>query len=91
MSLSAREQPPITPPSQDPQRKEALLISHLEITGQREAVVLLEMQRDPQGKLIGLREIVRTSDAESEVHSPLLRAFVDGFRLGTLTRRGKRT
>lgn len=71
--------PPNLPPSQDPNRKEVLIISgYAPATGQAN-LALLEMIRDPEGTLRELREFERFGEDDEDVRSPLLMAFVKGF------------
>lgn len=66
-------------PSQDPNRKEMLIISGYAPGTQQAHLALLEMIRDQDGALRELREIDRFGDGEEDVRSPLLMAFVKGF------------
>ena len=79
--------PPELRPSQDPARKEVLLISSLTTKDYRNRVVIFEMARDVNDKLTELRD-VRSSGEYDEGHAepPLLDAFVDGCRMGTMDR-----
>lgn len=72
------------PPSQDPNRKEVLIISGMKVPEQTVEVAILEMLRDKQGKLRQLQAFSREEEA-TEVDSPLLRAFVQGFLHGHRT------
>jgi hypothetical protein len=86
MSMAQDQTPPVMPPSQDPNRVEALIISNLRIEGkeQRRSIVILEMVRDKKGKLVDVRELQRIEEeTEHQVYSPLLLAFVSGFRMGS--------
>jgi hypothetical protein len=65
-------------PSQDPQRREVLLVNNLDLTEQRFRLNISEMIRDGSGKLTQLR----THSDTSEVKSPLMLAFIQGFEAG---------
>jgi hypothetical protein len=68
------------PPSEDPARKEVLLVSGLEIANRQSALVMHELVRDDDGTLRELREVRRSDDEGVNVESPLLLAFVAGFQ-----------
>lgn len=70
---------PSIPPSQDPNRKEVLIISGYMPRTQQTNLALLEMIRDHDGALRELREFERFQNGEEDVKSPLLIAFVKGF------------
>jgi hypothetical protein len=71
---------PDTPPSQDPQRKEVLTISNLDMATGQTQMTLFEMKRDEQGSLQSLETPEwRTGIKNSQAESPLLNAFVLGF------------
>ena len=78
MSRGSTDTPPTLPPSQDPQRREVLIVSHLDIRQAKRAVVLHEMTRNPQGTLLTLDALPET-DGSLDVHSPLLNALATGF------------
>ncbi len=82
MSAAKEGKLPGVPPSQDPNRKEVLIITSLKLAGQQTGMVILEMVRDAQGRLADLRDFQRTEGGEERVESPLLSAFVQGFRAG---------
>ena len=70
------------PPSQDPNRKEVLLITaSSDIEKQRVSMVVFEMLRDREGQLVELEKLQATEDADIRAASPLLNAFMEGFRL----------
>jgi hypothetical protein len=72
---------PQLPPSQDPKRKEILMISQLVLHTAQANLLVFEMLRNKRGKLIGIREL-HSADDVTEINSPLLKAFVFGFELG---------
>lgn len=71
--------PPEPRPSQDPNRKEVLIISGYMPRTQQVNLALLEMIRDQDGTLSEMREFERFGDEEEDVQNPLLVAFVKGF------------
>ena len=84
MAIAAEDGTIEHPPSQDPNRKEVLLISTFQVEEQRTEMALFEMIRDETGMLTEL-EPLETPDAGEGgyVDSPLLAAFVEGFRQAT--------
>lgn len=69
-------------PSQDPQRKEVLIVSGLSgLIGHRRQVhlAIFEMLRDEQGGLRELRDYTFPDDPEAVADIPLLEAFLTGF------------
>jgi hypothetical protein len=69
-----------TLPSQDPNRIEILVISRLIVEKKRSDLVILEMVRDDAGQLSDLKELHSSVGEDTQVGSPLLDAFVEGFR-----------
>lgn len=81
MSIAAADQPLRLAPSQDPQRKEVLVVSQLAIRPPQTELVLFEMKRDRQGKLTKLEtlDLQIKDDPSTHAESPLLEAFAIGF------------
>lgn len=73
---------PSFPPSEDPSRKEVLIISNLRVQEQTGKVAIFEMLRDESGELMELREFQEQLTA-THADSPLLTAFIHGFDAGT--------
>jgi hypothetical protein len=86
MSQAAADQTPFVPPSQDPNRKEVLIVSNVQVKERETRMVIFEMIRDDAGELADLKEFEALRDERADAYSPLLDAFVRGFRIG---RRGK--
>ena len=85
MSTEKEGGPGAVRPSQDPNRQEVLLISNLTIEGHRTKGAIFAMIRDAEGRLTELREVQQPEEEEDEKNradSPLLDAFVFGFRSG---------
>ncbi len=78
MSAGTQDKEPVYPPSQDPNRKEILFISCLNVLTRENEALTFEMIRDAEGKLVELTQLQRSTEAES----PLLNAFVVGFAMG---------
>ncbi len=74
---------PHYPPSQDPNRKEILLVASLTVPSARNEVRVWEMIRDPTRKLVDLKAF---DTGAEEAQSPLLNAFVAGFAMGSTDR-----
>lgn len=73
---------PAVRPSQDPQRKEVLIVSGLSgLIGHRRQISLAvyEMVRDERGALRELRDYTFPEDPRLVADTPLLEAFLDGF------------
>lgn len=77
---------PEVPPSQDPQRKEVLIVDGVEAKSHRARVAIYEMVRDEQGNLREIREIILPDDSTTSSDSPLLEAFLTGFWANSRTR-----
>ncbi len=88
MSVAASDKPPSTPPSQDPQRKEILSIACLNVPEDELHLVVLEMVRDGTGDLVELKPFEPSQEQGIQAESPLLAAFVEGFRVGRSGRPG---
>ena len=73
-------------PSLDPERKEALIISGLDVLEEKQSLAVLDIVRDSNGELRELKE--STFPQDGEVKSPLLPAFVLGHTFGTSTKKG---
>ena len=83
MSTTEEGRLPDVRPSQDLNRKEILLISHLAVQEHRTRLVVFEMVRDAEGHLVDLRESQQLDETEDgRIEHPLLDAFADGFHFG---------
>lgn len=83
MSGPGQGQRPILPPSQDPRRKEVLIISSFTVQSRRTRVVVFEVRRDKHRRVISPREFDPNISKDAAVESPLLAAFVAGFEVGS--------
>jgi hypothetical protein len=85
MIVGEEDGPPASRPSQDPRRKEVLVISNRSTREQESRLVIFEMVRDVEGKLAELKDIqLPGENEERHAETPLLDAFVDGFRMGLI-------
>lgn len=66
-------------PSKDPKRIEVLLINTLDMATQEERLIVFEMVRDRQGKLIDLKQ--SSLPEKGSVKGVLLPAFQKGYQL----------
>lgn len=82
MSLAKDGKLPEILPSQDPARKEVLVVSSLDIAAREPDMVLFEMIRNNKGKLKRLTEVAPANEEGRQVESPLLSAFVYGYAMG---------
>lgn len=80
MSVAAEDGLPEVPPSQDPQRREVLIVSGLEVNTGQAAMTIFEMLRDEDAKLVELAEIEQQGKGDTQVETPLLDAVVTGFQ-----------
>lgn len=72
-------------PSRDPDRKEVLIISGLNVLDEKQNLAVLDIVRDSNGEL---RELIESSRSQGdEVKSPLLPAFVLGYTFGNSTKK----
>jgi len=80
MSIAEGGQPFDGPPSEDPNRKEVLVIFARVVPDFQPKIVTWEMIRDEAGKLTALRDF--SSPEVANPASPLMDAFVAGFQRG---------
>lgn len=78
MSLAEKGEELKQRPSQDPKRKEVLLVSQLEVETKQTHMNILEMKRDKKGELRSLETLPQLTE-KTDVQSPLLNAFALGF------------
>ncbi len=80
MSVAEPNQPIATLPSQDPQRKEVLMVSGLALPTHTAEIIIFEMKRDDARKLTALEKAqTALPETEGRVEAPLLEAFAIGF------------
>jgi len=82
MSMAKEHKPSEFRPSQDPDRKEVLIISSIQIKEHNKQLKLFEILRDSNEQVVDLKEIIPDQGKkEGSVEVPLLDAFVQGFQL----------
>ncbi|SRR5258708_18262086 len=84
LSVSDGDTPPTLPPSQDPNRKEVLTISGLQVEGLHVSMIIFEMIRNRQGQLTKVKPFAPAQDDGISAESPLLEALVLGFAMGLM-------
>jgi hypothetical protein len=84
LSTATADELPEKRPSEDPQRKEVLLISSFKVSQRQQRSAVIEMVRDSSGKLVDLHEIEFGEESEGE--NRLLTAFVVGFTAASTAR-----
>lgn len=80
MSAVSEDKPSNIRPSQDPEKKEVLIISGIEIQENKKRIMVFEIIRDKNKKIDRLEEFLSDSDKAKTAETPLLDAFVDGFQ-----------
>lgn len=81
MSVANQGKAPEMRPSQDPNRKEVLIVSGLELKGQQKYLRIFEMIRNPDQRVVDLAELIPPHAKDGTIEIPLLDAFSHGFRL----------
>lgn len=71
---------PFVPPSEDPKRREVLMVAGYKLSTRKAEGTVFEMIRDESGKLRALTPLPQPPD--TEVASPLHVAFAEGFMRG---------
>src|SRR5687768_10653109 len=83
MSVATEDKPPEPRPSRDPNRKEVLVISGIELKDYKKHMRVFEILRDKQEQVVGFEEFVPNEEKKEEsIEVPLLDAFVNGFQTG---------
>jgi hypothetical protein len=80
MSVAREGTLPEVMPSQDPERREILIIAQAVLDPPKTGAIVFEMKRDTEGNLIGVDEANQVLGGKPEhSDSPLLTAFIIGF------------
>ena len=82
LSVASEDKPIDLLPSQDPEKKEVLIISAMQLKESKKHIKVFEILRDSKERVVSLEEF--SPDAQQEEKSaevPLLDAFVDGFEM----------
>ena len=81
MSVASEDKPEEIRPSQDPNRKEVLIISAIQMKERKKQMKVFEILRDSSEQVVGLEEFLPEEKKRDEsVDIPLLDAFVQGFQ-----------
>jgi hypothetical protein len=86
MSVASKEEPAKMTPSQDPDRKEVLIISGMQMKAGKKQLRLFEMLRDDEQQVTSLEEFLPEAEKEETVEIPLVEAFIEGFQIAFRTR-----
>ena len=82
MSMVDKDQKHPSRPSEDPHRKEVLLVTVLDMRERGSSTSVFEMSRDDEQRLSALHPLQMGEDERMD--SPLIEAFVQGFAMGLL-------
>ena len=87
MSVATKDKPPDVRPSEDPNRKEVLIVSAIEMKDRKKHMRVFEILRDRHKQVAGFEEFVPDEKKKDEsVEVPLLDAFVQGFQTAFRTK-----
>ena len=87
MSVAKEDKPPEIQPSQDPNRKEVLIISAIQMKERKKLMKVFEILRDSDAQVVSLEEFLPDAEKKDEsVEVPLLDAFVQGFQTAFRTK-----
>ena len=87
MSVASEDMPAEIRPSQDPNRKEVLIISAIQMKERKKQMKVFEILRDSSEQVVGLEEFLPDEKKKDEsVDIPLLDAFVQGFQTAFRTK-----
>jgi len=74
-------------PSEDPNRKEVLIISAMKMEEGKKQMKIFEIMRDGTGQMVGFEELLPDIQKKDEsIEIPLLDAFVQGFQTAFRTK-----
>lgn len=74
-------------PSEDPQKKEVLIISAIQMKERKKQMEIIEILRGDKDQVVRLEEFLPDKEKKDErIDVPLLDAFVDGFQTVFLTK-----
>src|SRR6266545_4184316 len=81
MSVANEDKPAEMRPSQDPDRKEVLIVSAIHMRERKKQMKVFEILRESNKQVVGLEEFLPDERKRDEsVEVPLLDAFVQGFQ-----------
>jgi hypothetical protein len=88
ISFGRADEPRKLLPAEDPEHKEALLVSYLNPPERTQGTTVFELSRGEDGALIELKQLSAGEPGEwSYWESPLLNAFMAGFVIGAKDRK----
>jgi len=81
MSEPSKDIPARIKPSEDPNRKEVLIISAIQLKEHKKQVEIFEILRDNNAQVVEIEKFLPDEKKEGDsVEAPLLDAFVEGFQ-----------
>ena len=86
MSKATKSKPSKMRPSQDPNRKEVLIISGIQMRERKKHLKLFEILRDSNEHVVSLEGFFPNEKQDESVEIPLLEAFVYGFQMAFQTK-----
>lgn len=87
MSVASEDQPVEIRPSQDPNKKEVLIISAIRMKERKKQMKVFEILRDSNEQVVDLQEFLPDEKKKDKsVEIPLLDAFVQGFQTAFRTK-----
>ena len=87
MSVASEDQPAERRPSQDPNKKEVLIISAIQMKEHKKQMKVFEILRDSNEQVVDLQEFLPDEKKKyKSVEIPLLDAFVQGFQTAFRTK-----
>jgi len=87
MSMRSQDKPSEMRPSQDPNRKEVLVISGLQIKERKKYMKVFEILRGSDQQVVSLEEFLPDGEKkDTSVEIPLVEAFVQGFQMAFRTK-----
>jgi len=81
LSMASENKPLVMKPSQNPKRKEVLIISCIHMKEHKKNMKIFEILRDNNKDVTSLEEFLPDETKQGSVEVPLLDAFVDGFQM----------
>jgi len=87
MSVASNDKPADIRPSEDPEKKEVLIISAMQIKERKKQLKVFEILRDSNEQVVSVEEFLPDEKKKDEsVEVPLLDAFVQGFQMAFRTK-----
>jgi len=86
MSEPSEDKPTSLRPSEDPNRKEVLIISAIQTRERKKHLKVYEVSRDKYEQVTSIEEFSPEDKSEATVEVPLLDAFVQGFQTAFRTK-----